>query len=164
MIHTLRGTAAPRRRIAVIQIPRAQKARLGLIHDGSVPRDTVIAWTTISDQEPGSSENWLAYVLQQQAAVRQSTPGTLMYSPGAAAALQLPRATAPWNSWQTASCDPSTQPPTDAAPGTAGRMGDALSVPVVITAGTPGHPLLVLAGLIGIGALVYRATKGRNGQ
>lgn len=149
MIHTLRGTTAPRRRIAVIQIPRAQKARLGLIHDGQVPRDTVIAWTTISDQEPGSPENWLAYLLQQQAAARQSTPGTLMYSPGAAAALQLPRATAPWNSWQTSDCDPA-----------GGRMGDT----VVVNAPSSGPSLLMLAGLIGAGVLVYKATKGRYGQ
>ena len=51
----------PRRRLAVIALPQAQRARLGSI--GEAPAAPV-AWTTISDEAPESSANWLSYVLQ----------------------------------------------------------------------------------------------------
>jgi hypothetical protein len=72
---------------------------------GSVgqPLPPVLAWSTISDEAPDSSANWLSYKLQEQARARETTPGTLTYTP----ANDTPSwNVAPWNSWISPNCDP----------------------------------------------------------
>jgi hypothetical protein len=86
----------PTRRIAVIQIPRPQRARMGSIGPGSAA--PVLAWTTIEDAAPDSSANWLSYKLMEQARARETTPGTLSYTP--ASDTPDPNV-APWNSWRS---------------------------------------------------------------
>ena len=99
-----------KRRLAVIAIPRPQQARLGVIRTGWPARDTTEAWTTISDEEPDSSANWLSYQMTQQAAARQTTPGTLVYTPASSTPAEN---VAPWNSWISPNCPaPSATVPT----------------------------------------------------
>jgi hypothetical protein len=103
MIHTTaKGT--PKRRIAIIAMPRPQRARMGSI--GAAP-PPAISWTTLSDETPDSSANWMSYTLMQQATAREATPGTLTYTP--ANNTPAPNV-APWNSWLSPNC-----PPADAA-------------------------------------------------
>jgi hypothetical protein len=97
MIHS---TTAPRRRIAVIRMPRPNRARMGSI--GPIPAPAY-GWTTISDATPDSSANWLSYVVKQQNQTALTTPGTLDYTP---AALTPPAVVAPWNSWNAPNCPP----------------------------------------------------------
>ncbi len=92
----LQGT--PARRLALVQLARPQRARMGSI--GPTPPPAT-AWTTIETETPDSSANWLSYVLTGQARTRQTTPGTLDYTPASA----TPGANvAPWNSWLTPNC------------------------------------------------------------
>lgn len=108
MIHTTHNPT-PARRLAVIEIPRPQRSRMGSIGDGYPARDTTIAWTTIEDAEPSTSDNWLADLLSRQAYARNTTPGTLTYTP--ASATPAPNV-APWNSWLQPNCgDGSGAPP-----------------------------------------------------
>lgn len=79
-----------------------------------------IAWTTISDETPESSANWLSYKLTEQAVARQTTPGTLSYTP---ASDTMPQNVAPWNSWISPNCPlpglgptPVTAPPAPVSP------------------------------------------------
>lgn len=68
----------PRRRLAIIEIPRTTAARLGGIGPAPAPP---IAWSTISTSAPDSSENWMAMKLREQAYARHNTAGTLQFSP-----------------------------------------------------------------------------------
>jgi len=90
----------PKRRIAIIQMPRPQRARMGSI--GPVPPPPT-AWTTISDETPESSANWIASIMQRQATARETTPGTLTYTPAATTPAPY---VAPWNSWLSPNCPP----------------------------------------------------------
>jgi hypothetical protein len=120
----------PKRRIAVIEIHRPQRARMGSIGPAPPP---VLAWTTISDEPADSSANWLSMKLLEQARARQTTPGTLTYTP--ASDTPAPNV-APWNSWLMPNCDPTSADATPAPP--------APSV-----AGTSDYPKVWLAiGLI----------------
>ncbi len=117
MIHSLHGVADQRRRIAVIQIPRAQKSRLGWIRSQNWiagPNTTALnSWTPVTDllpvmQRNSSSttpEEWQAFILQDQHRAALQTPGTLMYTPAPAypsgATIE-----APWASWSTGDCNP----------------------------------------------------------
>lgn len=77
-----------------------------------------VAWTTISDEAPDSSANWLSYKLMEQATARDTTPGTLTYTP----ANNTPGMNvAPWNSWLSPNCPPAGYMPAPATadPGTA---------------------------------------------
>lgn len=135
----------PKRRIAIIAIPRPQKTRLGVIRTGWPARDTTEAWTTIADETPDSSANWISYKLMDQAVARQTTPGTLTYTPASATPAQN---VAPWNSWLSPNCPP--QPYADdsgAVIGTAkGRSW-----------------LWIAAGILGgVASLKYIATNGRR--
>ena len=96
--------AQPKRRIAVIAIPRPQQARLGVIRDGNpASYGPPVAWTTISTEGPESSSNFLSSVLARQAAAAIDTPGTLNYTPAPSApAMNVP----PWNSWLQPNCPP----------------------------------------------------------
>lgn len=93
----------PKRRIAVIEIPRPQRARLGSIRNGDP--SPIVAWTTLTDEAPESSANWMSLILTQQAQTRQTTPGTLVYTPASDTPQQN---VAPWNSWLQPNCPPGT--------------------------------------------------------
>ncbi len=111
MMHTLRG---PARRIAIVQVPRTQLNRLGRI--GSIREEdwSIIpsGFTQLTDEpympaqptdasgqkvtSPPTTSQWIASIIQAQSTARESTPGTLIYTPA-------PRVAAPvvarWNSW-----------------------------------------------------------------
>jgi len=111
MIHTTQqGT--PKRRIAVVQVPRPQRARMGSIGPGFAGSSSAggsrVAWTTISDAPPDSSQNWLSLKLREQARARETTPGSLAYTPASSTPRQN---TPPWNSWSMPNCGPFNEPP-----------------------------------------------------
>lgn len=100
-------TGVPTRRLAVVQIQRqtARLGHLGIIRNGpQYPnRDAYAAWTTINDETPESSANFMASVISDQNSARTSTPGTLSYTP----ANNTPAPpVAPWNSWLQPNCTP----------------------------------------------------------
>lgn len=100
MIRT-RSAIIPTRRIAVIEMPR-RAARIGTIRSATLPlRDYVVGWSTVNDEPPESSGNFLSTVLAQQDQARLNTPGTLDYTP--ASDTPTPNV-APWNSWQSPNC------------------------------------------------------------
>ena len=109
MIRTSNLAGPATRRIAVIELPRPQKARMGSIGCGSdhPTRDTAIAWTTVSTEAPESTGNFLASVIRNQNQARTTTPGTLTYTP--ANNTPAPNV-APWNSWVQPNC-PGTAAP-----------------------------------------------------
>jgi hypothetical protein len=116
MIHsTLHGPPAARRRIAVLEIPRTEVMRLGRIgtirgepfsvsgtgSDSAGSAYGVDAYsgvypTVTNDPAPSSAAQWLASIVQQQADARETTPGTLTYTPAPNG--PVPNV-APWNSW-----------------------------------------------------------------
>jgi len=103
-MNMIRQTTIPtnQRRIAIVKRPRPHQARLGMIRAGVLPlRDNTVAWATISDSTPDSSDNWLSTILMQQSQARLATPGTLTYTP--ASTTPAP-AVAPWNSWAQPNC------------------------------------------------------------
>lgn len=149
MMHTLRGPN-PTRRIAVVEIARGRNNRLGRI--GSI-RD--YDWSTIPaiapltnepylpaapttktgsvDNAPPTSAAWMAQILQRQSDQRESTPGTLTYTPVAA---PQPNTVARWNSW-AGPCPPnqtSTIANSGAAPSSNGGGGGAsgMNVPALV--------------------------------
>jgi hypothetical protein len=100
MIHTtLRG---PRRRIAVIELPRL--GRLRSIGPVRMFNADVPGWATLSEQQPSTAENWLAFVMDKQTQRRETTPGTLTYTP--APSTFSPPTQAAWNSWGKVACNP----------------------------------------------------------
>lgn len=101
MIHTTMH-GPPKRRIAVIAIPRPQKARLGSIGNGN-PAAPAIAWTTIDDAPADSSAAWLAMQIKKQNWHRNNTQGTLTYTP--ASVTPAPNVPA-YNSWVSPNCLP----------------------------------------------------------
>ena len=92
MTHTLSGASTPRRRIAVIEIPQTQRTRLGTIRQGQ----PFVSLVPVGNEPPSNASTWLASVLASQSTTRETTPGTLIYTPAPAAA---PSPVAPWNSW-----------------------------------------------------------------
>ena len=109
------SAASPRRRIAVIGIPRPQQTRLGMIRPAAGP---AISWCTVNDEGPESTGNFLANALMRQTLATQQTPGTLLYTP----APVTPRPNvAPWNSWAM----PYAVAGTTSSPGT-GKIGHGL--------------------------------------
>jgi hypothetical protein len=139
----------PKRRIAVIRIPRPQASRLGVIRVGQ-PRPAV-TWTTVTDEVPDSSANWMSNVLAQQQYARTTTPGTLTYTP--ANNTPAPNV-APWNSWLQPNCAPAASSaafdPT--ATGMTAIAGGA-------AAGAPSKIWLFL-GLLGAAASVKYLVRG----
>jgi hypothetical protein len=96
------SAASPRRRIAVIGIPRPQQTRLGMIRPAAGP---AISWCTVNDEGPESTGNFLANALMRQTLATQQTRPNV----------------APWNSWAM----PYAVPGTTSSPGT-GRIGHGL--------------------------------------
>lgn len=161
MIHTLRGVSDQRRRIGVIQIPRAQRSRLGTIRSEewiSGPNTTSLSTLTpVSDLMPvmlqnassTTPEQWMASILQRQAAAVLQTPGTLTYTPAppnpSGATIE-----APWASWQTGDCNPAAGSLTPL-----GVTSPAAAAAGALT-GESDNTWLIIAGLIGAAAsLVY---------
>lgn len=131
----------PRRRLAVVELPRPQRARLGhlgVIRDGAAfpSRDTAAAWTTTSPELPESSGNFMASVISAQNANSTTTPGTLTYTP--AQSTPAPNV-APWNSWQQPNCLP---------PGIAIASGPNPQAAAMVPASSTSA-WLILAGLVG---------------
>ena len=111
MMHTLRG---PARRLAIVEIPRTPLNRLGRV--GSIRNQD---WTQIPDgfvpmtdepympaqptdasgnviTAPPTTAQWIASIVAAQATARETTPGTLIYTPAPRIA---PPTIARWNSW-----------------------------------------------------------------
>lgn len=110
MMHTLQG---PARRIAVVEIPRGRNNRLGRI--GSIREydwNQIPAIAPLTDEpympaqpttatgarmsDPPTSAAWMAEMIRRQSDQRESTPGTLTYTP---APPPQPGVVARWNSW-----------------------------------------------------------------
>ena len=123
MIRTDRLQGPPTRRIAVIGMPRPQKARLGIIRPGDPSGyGPPLAWTTISDMQPESSMNFISSVIARQALAVQATPGSLTYTPAPSGpAPNVP----PWNSWLQPNCDPAAAGSSPAAVIAAAAGNDA---------------------------------------
>lgn len=137
---TLQGTS--KRRIAVIRIPRPQSARLGSV---GAPPPPAYAWTTVSDEDPSTADNWQSYVLMNQARARETTPGTLNYTP--ASDTPAPNV-APWNSWLMPNCGAGSATPAP-DPGAAAAAAPA-----------DYSKLWLLIGLVGAAAsLTYLANS-----
>lgn len=171
MIHTLRGAPEPKRRIAVIQIPRAQRSRLGWIRSENWvagPDTTSLnSWTPVADltatmlanSSSTTPEEWLASILQRQAAAREQTPGTLSYTPAPAnpsgATIE-----APWASWQTAGCNTNA--------GSLNAIG--APSPASAAAAAAGNPAgtdntwYLLAAMIGAAASLVYLKKANSGR
>jgi len=151
--HTPEGQ--PKRRIAVIQVPRPQRARMGSIGSGyPASGGRAIAWTTISDATPDSSDNWMSLKLREQARARETTPGSLSYTP--ASDTPAPNV-APWNSWANPNCGllPQQQAPT--------RRAAAPAAPEP-TEGKESK-LWLIVGLLGAAAsatYLFNAATGRR--
>lgn len=143
MIHHTQPTGQ-KRRIAVIQVPRPQRARMGSIGDGSP--GVALAWTTVSDSGPAdTSQSWLAFKLMEQARARETTPGSLNYTP--ASTTPVPNVP-PWNSWRNPACQ--LLPPAPAA---------------VAPKPKEESKLWMLVGLLGAAASVtylYNNSKGKR--
>jgi len=103
MIHTLHGP--PARRIAIMEIPRTERMRLGRV--GSIgPGPTTYSGLDVYSgvypsmrpkQAPSYEDQWMGTILQRQSTARETTPGTLSYTP--APATEPPVNLASWNSW-----------------------------------------------------------------
>ena len=172
MIHTLHGTPEAKRRIAVVQIPRAQRSRLGSISsvnwfagpnttalNSVVPVQDLVP-VLMANSSSVTPEEWQAFILQRQAQAAEQTPGTLMYTP-APAGPSGATIEAPWASWSTGDCNPAAGSLTTiGAPSPAAAAGAAASGYT-----STGTPWVVIAGFLGAAAsLVYlrNSAKGKN--
>lgn len=167
----MRGPAS--RRIAVIQIPRAQVSRLGTIRAEqwlAGPNTTALnAWTPLYDltqtlarnNSSLTPEEWQAQLLREQSAASEQTPGTLSYTPapsGPSGATISP----PWSRWSTSGCNPQT------------ANGSGVPAPASIAAASvPGAPAfgsgssgwLIIAGILGAAAsLMYLKQSGKGNR
>lgn len=110
MIRNNHLAGPPARRIAIIEMPRPQRARMGSVgcSENYPNRNTAIAWTTVTTEGPESTGNFMASVIAKQNNARVTTPGTLTYTP----ANNTPQPNvAPWNSWLQPNCpDPGSAP------------------------------------------------------
>lgn len=139
MIRQTQGN--PARRIAIIKMPRPQRARMGSIRAEPPPP---IGWTTITDEAPDSSANWLSYVLMGQARTRENTPGTLTYTPASDTPGQN---VAPWNNWLSPNCPP------------------AAAAPDATAAASPDYSkLLIVFGLVGAAAAATYLVNSAGGR
>jgi hypothetical protein len=170
MIHTLRGAA---RRIAVVEIPRSASNRLGRI--GSIRN---YDWNTIPevapltdepyltaqpftasgavDKTPPTTAAWLARIISAQSHYRETTPGTLTYTP--APTIPAPPV-ARWNSW-AGPCDGGIP-----ATSTSSGSGGASSSTTAPAAGFSAPTLLYVAAAIGAAAsLAYIFNTAVSGE
>jgi hypothetical protein len=158
MIHsTLHGPPAARRRIAVLEIPRTDRTRLngiGTIRSesttfGGLDLYSGVYPTVTNDEAPSTAAQWQASIVQAQANARETTPGTLTYTPAPPTG---PRANvAPWNSW-AGPCATGSAPSSGATTGSSSSRNE--------------HRfwLLLAAGLGAAGSAVYLYdhSKGRK--
>lgn len=158
-----RNTNHQARRIAVVEIPRSPETRLGRI--GSI-RD--YDWTLVPsvavmnvepyapqqpftatgqrDMTPRTSSAWMAEILARQANQRESTPGTLTWTP---TPTPKPNISAPWNSW-AGPCPPAAvMTSTTAAPDDASTSGNGS------VCGQVPRLFCVAAGLAGLASVAY---------
>lgn len=159
MIRTQLNQPQPKRRIAVIEIPRQQArlGHLGVIRNGPVAAaGASLGWTTISDEAPDSSANFMSSVIQQQQSAQLTTPGTLTYTPASATPAQN---VSPWNSWLQPNCPPGSANDAATSPSDPSAIAQTAAVP------TDEHSTLwLLVGLLGAAAsatYLYRSAKGR---
>lgn len=145
--HQLQGQ--PKRRIAVIAMPRPQKARLGSIGPGEpAGYGPPLGWTTLNDMQPESSMNFISSVIAKQALAVLQTPGTLSYTP---APTGPPQNVPPWNSWLQPNCPP--------AAADSGPAGDAAA----ILSATGGGSFWLGFGLVASAAFIgYAMGKGKK--
>jgi hypothetical protein len=147
MIRSNAPSPAVKRRIAVIDLPRFQKARLGSI---GTPPPPVFSWTPTRPQEPSSADNWIAYIIQRQNRASETTPGTLTYTP---APLTFDPVIAPWNSWNLGTCESGPAPV------------QSETYPTTVTAEpdiTNKHLLAVLLGALAVGTIAFMATNAKK--
>lgn len=168
--HRISGQA---RRIAVVEVPRSAINRLGRVgrvgsirplnHLGSI-RDwdwtlvpsivpmTVMPYLPAQPTDangnvittPPTEQSWMAAILSRQANQRESTPGTLTYTP---TPTPQPNTSARWNSWAGPCAGQSFAPP-PAVPSTTGANNGTSS-------SSPGLPTVVLiAAALGAAASV----------
>jgi len=146
----------PTRRLAVVEIQR-QRARLGHLvgligPGGQVPnRDTAVAWTTVNDETPDSSGNFLSSVIADQNSARTSMPGTLAYTP---ANTTPPPVVAPWNSWLQPNCAPAGSIPTTPNAQVTAPTSNALSGWVILAA--------IVGGVASLKAIFSSDREGRR--
>lgn len=166
MIRTSHLQGPSTRRIAVIEMPRPQRARLGVIRAEDWPEDRVTAgWTTVAFENPAdSSANFLAGVVAQQNAAMQQTPGTLTYAP---AAIYPTPNVSPWNSWLQPNCPPGAQPAngSSAASPSPASSPDASPSPAS-GSGAPTSPVWIALGILGAlaSAKYLFGKEGRQGR
>lgn len=153
-----------KRRIAVIDIPRRQSARLGVIRQAGslIDRRNAAGYTTLAWQVPDNAQSWMADIYARQQDAQQNTPGTLVYTPANTTPMQN---IAPWNSWVQPNCgdgSPDPSNPSASRPGMVSANGDP------IAAGQPAiSGLFIAVGLLGAAAsavyLYHSATaRGRS--
>lgn len=167
MIHTLRGPATGQRRIAVVQIPRAQKSRLGWIRSAQwvagPDTSSLNTWVPVSDLTTNliansssvTPEEWQATILQAQNLRQQQTPGTLAYTPApptpSGATIE-----APWQSWGTSSCNPNAGSFTSlGVPSPAAAAGAAAPAPVSSISNSESNWIFIAAIIGAAASLVY---------
>ncbi len=150
MIHSLHGP--PARRIAILEIPRSEKMRLGRI--GTIRPEAVgqfgvdqfagVYPTVRNDQAPSSAAQWMAAIVQRQSTARDTTPGTLSYTPTPATA--PPANLASWTSWAgpCSAAGPATQ-----------QLSPALQPLTLQSAGKNRFWLYVAAGLGAAASAAY---------
>jgi hypothetical protein len=152
MIRSTRLQAPPKRRIAVIQNARPQRTRLGMIRNGEPSMGYQNGgWTTLSDGTPDSADNFMASVIAKQSLARETTPGSLAFTP---AMSTPPPFTAPWNSWSIINnnCGVPAMSSGSSGGGSGAGNGAGSSAP---PAGT-SSPLMFIAGmLVASAAAVY---------
>lgn len=149
-----------KRRIAVIDVPRRQSTRLGVIRQGGslIDRRNVAGYTTLDWQEPDNAQSWLANIISRQQDTQQNTPGTLVYTPANNTPMQN---VAPWNSWVQPNCgdgSPDGGPASSASAGSPSSPGDAIAAMQ-----PPISGLFIAVGLLGAAAsavYLYRSAKG----
>lgn len=148
-----------KRRIAVIDVPRRQSARLGVIRQGGslIDRRNAAGYTTLNWQVPDNAQAWMAQIVQRQQDAQQNTPGTLVYTPANNTPMQN---VAPWNSWVQPNCG--TGAP---APGGAPTSGGAVmpNGDPVAASQPPISGLFIAVGLLGAAAsavYLYRSATG----
>lgn len=157
MMHTLRG---PTRRIAVIRVPHGRNNRLGRIgsisdYDWSqipalapltaepyMPAQPTSA-TGAPDTNPPTSAQWAAQIVMRQSDQRETTPGTLTYTPAPPPA---PGTVARWNSW-AGPCPPNSSGNSGAGSGS-NNTAAATAAPGTMALNTPGivYIAAILAG------------------
>lgn len=176
MIHALHGPPETRRRIAVIQIPRAQKSRLGWIRNQNWiagPNTTALnSWTPVTDMMPVlqansssvTADEWQGFILQRQARAALQTPGTLVYTPAppdpSGATIE-----APWASWSTGDCNPDAGSLTSlGAPSPAAAASAVASAAAASDfAGSDNSKWAIMAAVLGAAAsLVYLRNAARR--